>query len=124
MIDSFQNGIKNVLFNLNNNDFSTIKEKYNNIYGENGYDELISELNSIENNYMVDGKYDKDKMNKVSNKITKFYITQVDDEVKAKKLDLRAKEALLETFQSHMNDLINSYDERIELDELQNKRKY
>ena len=109
---------------MSSDDISTIKEKYNNIYGENGYDDLLVEIKDIENNYMVEGSYDKTKLNDVSTKITNLYIAQIDDEVKAKKLDLRAKEVLLETFQSHMNDLVNSYDERTEVNDLSNKRKY
>ena len=124
MNDSFHNKIKEVLKGMNSDDLSTIKNKFNNIYGENGYDDLIAELNDIENNYMVEGSYNKDKLNNVSSKITNLYIAQIDDEVKSKKLDLRAKEVLLETFQSHMNDLINSYDERVDINDISNKRKY
>ncbi len=124
MIDSFSNNIKNILLDINNNDYSTIKDEYNKLYGNDGYDNLLTEINSIENDYMINGNYEKDSLNKVSNKITKFYEQTINNQISNNNLDLREKESLLETFQSKMNNLINSYDEEVIKNEVQNKRKY
>ena len=124
MIDSFSNNIKNILLDINNNDYSTIKDEYNKLYGNDGYDNLLTEINSIENDYMVNGNYEKDSLNKVTNKITKFYEQSINKEISNNNLDLREKESLLETFQSKMNNLVNSYNEEVIDNELQNKRKH
>ena len=124
MIDSFSNNIKNILLDINNNDYSTIKDEYNKLYGNDGYDNLLTEINSIENDYMINGNYEKDSLNKVGNKITKFYEQTINNQISNNNLDLREKESLLETFQSKMNNLINSYDEEVIKNEVQNKRKY
>ena len=124
MIDSFSNSIKNILLDINNNDYSTIKDEYNKLYGNDGYDNLLTEINSIENDYMINGNYEKDSLNRVSNKITKFYEQTINNQISNNNLDLREKESLLETFQSKMNNLINSYDEEVIKNEVQNKRKY
>ena len=73
---------------------------------------------------MINGNYEKDILNRVSNKITKFYEQTINNQISNNNLDLREKESLLETFQSKMNNLINSYDEEVIKNEVQNKRKY
>lgn len=123
-MNSFQKSIKDILTNINDDDQSTIKLKYNDIYGEDGYDRLLSEINNIENNYMINGSYDKAMLNDVSTKVTKYYETSINKSIDNKEIDLRKKESLLESFQSKMNDLVNSYEERVEYDDIQKKRKY
>lgn len=123
-MNSFQKSIKDILTNINDDDLSTIKLKYNDIYGEDGYDKLLSEINNIENNYMINGSYDKAMLNDVSTKVTKYYETSINKNIDNKEIDLRKKESLLESFQSKMNDLVNSYEERVEYDDIQKKRKY
>ena len=63
-------------------------------------------------------------MNSITSKITKYYETSINDKIKKNEIDLREKESLLETFQSRMIDLVSNYNERIELNGLQNQRKY
>ncbi len=123
-MNSFQKSIKDILTNINDDDLSTIKLKYNDIYGEDGYDKLLSEINNIENNYMINGSYDKAMLNDVSTKVTKYYETSINKNIDNKEIDLRKKESLLESFQSKMNDLVNSYEERVEYDDIQKKRKH
>lgn len=123
-MNSFQKSIKDILTNINDDDLSTIKLKYNDIYGEDGYDKLLSEINNIENNYMINGSYDKAMLNDVSTKVTKYYETSINKSIDNKAIDLRKKESLLESFQSKMNDLVNSYEERVEYDDIQKKRKH
>lgn len=124
MDNSFQSNIKSILTSISNDDSSTIKHKYNEIYGEEGYDQLLSEINNIENNYMVEGNYNKNDLNNVTSKISKYYETSINEDIKTNNIDLREKESLIESFQSKLNDLVNSYDERVEYNDLQNQRKY
>ncbi len=124
MSNSFQKDIKEVLSSINDDDLSTIKNKYNSIYGEDGYDNLLANINSLESHYLVDGSYDSELMNSITSKITKYYETSINDKIKKNEIDLREKESLLETFQSRMIDLVSNYNERIELNGLQNQRKY
>ncbi len=124
MSNSFQKDIKEVLSSINNDDLSTIKNKYNRIYGEDGYDNLLTNINSLENHYLIEGSYDDELMNNITSKITKYYETSINDKIKNNEIDLREKESLLETFQSKMIDLVSNYNERIELNGLQNQRKY
>ena len=62
MNNSFQKDIKEVLSSINDDDLSTIKNKYNSIYGEDGYDNLLANINSLESHYLVDGSYDNELM--------------------------------------------------------------
>ena len=59
MTNSFQSDIKSILININNGDYSTLKDNYNKVFGEEGYDRLIYSINSIENNNMINGTYEK-----------------------------------------------------------------
>lgn len=124
MTNSFQSDIKNILININNGDYSTLKDNYNKVFGEEGYDRLIYSINSIENNNMINGIYEKEDLDNITQSITKFYESNLNDNISNQTLELKNKESLLETFQKNMIDLVEKHVKGVDNNELQNQRRY
>ncbi len=124
MTNSFQSDIKSILININNGDYSTLKDNYNKVFGEEGYDRLIYSINSIENNNMINGTYEKEDLDNITQSITKFYEFNLNNNISNQTLELKNKESLLETFQKNMIDLVEKHVKGVDNNELQNQRRF
>lgn len=124
MTNSFQSDIKNVLIDINNGDYSTLKDNYNKVFGKDEYDRLIYSINNIENNSMINGSYEKDDLEDITQTITKFYEYNLNSSISNQNLDLRNKESLLESFQKEMIDLVDKHVKGVDNNELQNQRRF
>lgn len=123
MDDSYSTSIKGLLLSINDNSHEQLIDRYNSYFGEDSYDDFLTRLNEIENRYMVEESYEEEDLQEINDIVKNFLIRKLDDEVKEDKIDLRTKEITLEDYGSKMNDLIDSYIERSNINELQDKRR-
>ncbi len=122
MDESYSNSIKELLLSINNNSHEQLIDRYNSYFGEDSYDDFLTRLNEIENRYMLEESYDEADLEEINSIIKNFLIRKLDDEIREDKIDLRTKEITLEDYGSKMNDLVDLYVERSNINELQNKR--
>ena len=123
MEESFSNSIKEMLLSMNNDSPEQLIDRYNSYFGEDSYDDFLACLNEIENKYMLEEAYDERDLEEINGIVKTFLIRKLDDEVKEDQIDLRTKEITLEDYGSKMNDLIDRYVERSNINELPNKAK-
>ena len=108
MNSSFQGDIKELLFIINNENKTKIKETYDYYLGEGSYDELLVSLNQIEDNYMVKNKYDSNSLLNVGENITNLYEMMLNEKIEKGILDVRMKDIELDDFSSKIKDIINN----------------
>ena len=72
---------------------------------------------------MLEEAYDERDLEEINGIVKTFLIRKLDDEVKEDQIDLRTKEITLEDYGSKMNDLVDRYVERSNINELPNKAK-
>ena len=123
MEESFSNSIKEMLLSMNNDSPEQLIDRYNSYFGEDSYDDFLARLNEIENKYMLEEAYDERDLEEINGIVKTFLIKKLDDEVKEDQIDLRTKEITLEDYGSKMNDLVDRYVERSNINELPNKAK-
>ena len=123
MEESFSNSVKEMLLSMNNDSPRELIDRYNSYFGEDSYDDFLARLNEIENKYMLEEAYDERDLEEINGIVKTFLIRKLDDEVKEDQIDLRTKEITLEDYGSKMNDLIDRYVERSNINELPNKAK-
>ena len=123
MEESFSNSIKEMLLSMNNDSPEQLIDRYNSYFGEDSYDDFLAFLNEIENKYMLEEAYDERDLEEINGIVKTFLIRKLDDEVKEDQIDLRTKEITLEDYGSKMNDLVDRYVERSNINELPNKAK-
>lgn len=123
MEESFSNSIKEMLLSMNNDSPEQLIDRYNSYFGEDSYDDFLACLNEIENKYMLEEAYDERDLEEINGIVKTFLIRKLDDEVKEDQIDLRTKEITLEDYGSKMNDLVDRYVERSNINELPNKGK-
>ena len=123
MEESFSNSIKEMLLSMNNDSPRELIDRYNSYFGEDSYDDFLACLNEIENKYMLEEAYDERDLEEINGIVKTFLIRKLDDEVKEDQIDLRTKEITLEDYGSKMNDLVDKYVERSNINELPNKAK-
>lgn len=123
MEESFSNSIKEMLLSMNNDSPEQLIDRYNSYFGEDSYDDFLARLNEIENKYMLEEAYDERDLEEINGIVKTFLIRKLDDEVKEDQIDLRTKEITLEDYGSKMNDLVDRYVERSNINELPNKAK-
>jgi hypothetical protein len=123
MEESFSNSVKEMLLSMNNDSPEQLIDRYNSYFGEDSYDDFLARLNEIENKYMLEEAYDERDLEEINGVVKTFLIRKLDDEVKEDQIDLRTKEITLEDYGSKMNDLVDRYVERSNINELPNKAK-
>lgn len=123
MEESFSNSVKEMLLSMNNDSPEQLIDRYNSYFGEDSYDDFLARLNEIENKYMLEEAYDERDLEEINGVVKTFLIRKLDDEVKEDAIDLRTKEITLEDYGSKMNDLVDRYVERSNINELPNKAK-
>ena len=123
MEESYSSDIKGLLLSMNNNSPRELIDRYNSYFGEDSYDDFLACLNEIENKYMLEEAYDERDLEEINGIVKTFLIRKLDDEVKEDQIDLRTKEITLEDYGSKMNDLVDRYVERSNINELPNKAK-
>lgn len=123
MEESFSNSVKEMLLSMNNDSPEQLIDRYNSYFGEDSYDDFLARLNEIENKYMLEEAYDERDLEEINGIVKTFLIRKLDDEVKEDQIDLRTKEITLEDYGSKMNDLVDRYVERSNINELPNKAK-
>ena len=123
MEESFSNSVKEMLLSMNNDSPEQLIDRYNSYFGEDSYDDFLARLNEIENKYMLEEAYDERDLEEINGIVKTFLIRKLDDEVKEDQTDLRTKEITLEDYGSKMNDLVDRYVERSNINELPNKAK-
>ena len=123
MEESYSSDIKGLLLSMNNNSPRELIDRYNSYFGEDSYDDFLARLNEIENKYMLEEAYDERDLEEINGIVKTFLIRKLDDEVKEDQIDLRTKEITLEDYGSKMNDLVDRYVERSNINELPNKAK-
>lgn len=123
MEESFSNSVKEMLLSMNNDSPRELIDRYNSYFGEDSYDDFLARLNEIENKYMLEEAYDERDLEEINGIVKTFLIRKLDDEVKEDQIDLRTKEITLEDYGSKMNDLVDKYVERSNINELPNKAK-